>query len=95
MDTSTRLELRVVPGAARPGVSGRHGTGWKIRVAAPPERGRANEAVVALLAETLALDRRDVAIVSGRSGRDKVVVLEGIAPAELDRRLAAAAGARP
>jgi uncharacterized protein (TIGR00251 family) len=95
VDTSTRLELRVVPGAARPGVSGRHGAGWKIRVAAPPERGRANEAVVALLAETLALDRRDVAIVSGRSGRDKVVVLEGIAPAELDRRLAAAAGARP
>jgi uncharacterized protein (TIGR00251 family) len=95
VDTSTRLELRVVPGAARPGVSGRYGAGWKIRVAAPPERGRANEAVVALLAETLALDRRDVAIVSGRSARDKVVVLDGIAPAELDRRLAAAAGARP
>lgn len=95
MRTSTRLELRVVPGAARPGVGGRHGAGWKIRVAAPPERGRANDAVVALLAETLALDRRDIAIVSGRARRDKVVTLAGIAPAELDRRLAAAAGARP
>ena len=66
MDTSTRLELRVVPGAARPGVSGRYGAGWKIRVAAPPERGRANEAVVALLAETLALDRRLAAAAGAR-----------------------------
>jgi uncharacterized protein (TIGR00251 family) len=95
VSTATLLRLRVVPGAARPGVSGRHGAGWKVRVAAPPERGRANEAVVALLADTLALDRRDVAIVSGRSARDKVVALAGIAPAELDRRLVAAAGARP
>ena len=92
MDASTRLELRVVPGSTRPGVVGRYGDSWKIRVAAPPEGGRANDAVVSLLADTLDLRRGDVAIVSGHSGRDKVVALQGISGPELERRLASAAG---
>jgi uncharacterized protein (TIGR00251 family) len=89
---STRLELRVVPGSTRPGVVGRHGGSWKIRVAAPPEGGRANDAVVRLLADTLDLRRRDVAIVSGHAVRDKVVAVEGIGAEEAEARLAAAAG---
>lgn len=92
MEASTRLELRVVPGAARPGVVGRYGDSWKIRVAAPPENGRANDAVVALLADTLGVSRRSVSIVSGLGTRDKVLALDGISASELDRRLTAAAG---
>jgi uncharacterized protein YggU (UPF0235/DUF167 family) len=69
---------------------GRHGSGWKVRVAAPPENGRANEAVVALLAETLAVPRRNISLVAGHGGRDKLVDLAGIAPDETERRLAAA-----
>jgi uncharacterized protein len=83
----TRLRLRVAPGSRRPGVAGRHGDGWKVRVAQPPEGGRANEAVVELLAETLDLPRAAVSIVSGHGGRDKIVALEGIEPAEAERRL--------
>ncbi len=83
----TRLRLRVSPGARRPAVVGRHGTGWKVRVAAPPERGRANDAVVELLATTLGVPRAQVQLVSGTSGRDKLFELAGIAPDEIDRRL--------
>lgn len=72
---------------------GRHGAGWKVRVAAAPEDGKANDAVVRLIAETLALPVRDVQIVSGRASRDKTVALEGMRPAEIERRLAEASAA--
>jgi uncharacterized protein (TIGR00251 family) len=89
---STRVRLRVSPGSARAGVVGRHGDAWKVRVAAPPEGGRANEAVVRLLAETLAVPREAVRLVSGHTGRDKIVELAGLGPSQIERRLSSAAG---
>jgi uncharacterized protein (TIGR00251 family) len=86
-----RLRLRVAPRSSRTRVVGRHGDGWKVAVAAAPERGKANEAVVELLAGTLGLPRRDVSVVSGHTGREKIVELGGLAPDEIDRRLASAA----
>ena len=85
---TTRLSLRVSPGASQPRVVGRYGTGWKVRVSAPPEGGKANAAVVRLLAAELGLPVRDVEIVSGHASRDKTVALAGIVPDELERRLA-------
>jgi uncharacterized protein (TIGR00251 family) len=87
---TTRVRLRVSPGAGRAEIVGRHGDAWKIRVTAPPEHGRANDAVVRLLATALALPRDAVAIVSGHSGRDKIVELTGVGPALIERRLASA-----
>jgi uncharacterized protein len=84
---TTRLTLRVAPGAARAGVVGRHGAAWKIRVVAAPEDGKANAAVVRLLAETIGLPVRSVAIVSGQASRDKTVELNGIDVAEAERRM--------
>jgi len=92
MNASTRLELRVVPGARRPGVVGRHGSAWKVRVAAPPEDGRANQAVLGLLADTLRLPRRAISIVAGHGSRDKVVAFDGLSAAEAETLLASAAG---
>jgi uncharacterized protein (TIGR00251 family) len=87
---STRLRLRVVPGAGRSGVVGRHGDAWKVCVTAAPERGRANEAVLRLLAETLSIPRRDVTLVAGHAGREKIVQLAGISAAEIEGRLSSA-----
>jgi uncharacterized protein (TIGR00251 family) len=88
MDESTiRLRLRVSPGASTTELVGRHGTAWKVRVSAAPERGRANDAVVKLLARRLRVPRASLAVVSGHSGRDKVVELHGLDAAEADRRL--------
>ena len=89
---TTRLRLRVAPGASASGVVGRHGDSWKLRIAAPPERGRANEAVLELLAEALAVPRASVTLVSGGSSRNKIVELTGIEPDEIERRLAMAGG---
>ena len=85
--SSTRLRVRVVPNAASTQLVGRLGGAWKLRVHAAPERGRANDAVVALLAETLGLPRADVRVVVGQTTRDKLVELAGISQDEAQRRL--------
>ena len=59
-------------------------------MAAPPERGRANAAVVELVAGVLGLPRSAVAVVSGHGSRRKVVEVQGLTDAEVDARLASA-----
>jgi uncharacterized protein len=86
----TSLRLRIVPGARRSGIVGPHADRWKVRVAATPEAGRANEALLRLLARTLGLPRRDLELTRGRASRDKVVTLEGLTREIADGRLAAA-----
>jgi ADP-ribose pyrophosphatase YjhB (NUDIX family)/uncharacterized protein YggU (UPF0235/DUF167 family) len=86
-----RFQLRVSPRAAHSAVIGRHGSGWKVRVAAAPEDGRANDALVRLLAAALAVAEGSISIVSGQRSRDKTVEVAGIEPEEAERRLVAAA----
>lgn len=88
---TTRLRLRVSPGAGRSAVVGRHGDAWKVRVTEAPERGRANEAVLRLLSEALALPRTALTLVSGHGAREKIVELTGMGPALIERRLTSAA----
>ena len=82
-----RIKVTVSPGAARTELVGRHGDGWKARVAAPPERGRANEALAELLAVALEVPAATIRIVGGRSGRAKVVEVAELDEAEVERRL--------
>ena len=81
--TGDRVALRVhvQPAAGRTAVVGRHGDAVKVRVAAPPEGGRANEAVVALLAETFGVPADHVELTSGAKSRAKRF---RIGPVELD-----------
>ena len=85
-----KLRIRVVPGAKCAGVLGRYGDAWKVRVTTAPERGRANDAVAALLARCMGVERRAVQVVAGLSSRDKVVELVGLSREEAERRLEAA-----
>ena len=93
MAPSTSVRLRVVPGTSHPGVVGRLGGAWKVRVTAPPEAGKANDAVLRLLADVLRVGRGDLVLTSGRASRDKVVTLSGLTGDDVDARLAAAAEA--
>lgn len=89
---STRLRLRVSPEARRSGVVGRHGEAWKVRVTAAREGGKANDAVLELLAQALDVPRGSLDLVAGRASRDKVVVIQGLTTTEAESRLAGAAG---
>lgn len=85
-----RIAVVVSPGARRTKLVGLQGDAWKVRVAAPPARGRANDAVCEFLAGLLGVRRDEVSIAAGGSGRRKVVAVDGLARDEIDRRLAAA-----
>ena len=87
---ATRLRLRVSPGAARSAIVGRHGEGWKVRVTAPAEGGKANEAVLRLVAAAASVPRRSVRVVSGHASRDKIIELDGVGQDETERRLTSA-----
>jgi hypothetical protein len=87
---STRLRLRVSPGSGRAEIVGRHGDAWRVRVTAPPEHGKANDAVLRLVADTVAVPLSAVTIVSGHGARDKIIELTGVGPALIERRLASA-----
>jgi len=83
------MRLRVKPGARRSAVVGVHGGSLKVAVAAPPERGKANRSVVALLAEILAVPEAAVTIVAGETSQDKVVAL-ALDPDTVRARISAA-----
>jgi uncharacterized protein (TIGR00251 family) len=72
------LDLYVQPGAKRSEFAGRHGDRLKVRLAAPPVEGRANEALVAFLAAHFGVPRRCVTIAAGHKSRRKRVNIEGV-----------------
>lgn len=84
-----RLRLRVKPGGRADRLIGPFDGALKLEVRAAPERGRANDAVVRLLADRLGLSRSDVEVVAGVTSQDKAVSLRGLDAAEVVRRFAA------
>jgi len=79
--------VHVVPRARTTDVAGRHGDALKIRLAAPPLDGAANEELVRFLAERLAVPRSAVTIAAGLTGRRKTVKITGIETAAAVRAL--------
>jgi uncharacterized protein (TIGR00251 family) len=79
------LDLWVLPGARHSELVGRHGSALKVRVAAPPVEGRANNALVTFLAELFAVPKSHVRLERGRGGRSKQVRV--ISPAQLPEDL--------
>ena len=72
------LRVHAQPGASRPGVAGVHGDALKVRVREPAERGRANRAIEALVAELFGVPPSAVSVRSGATGRAKRVRIEGV-----------------
>jgi uncharacterized protein len=77
------LAVRVHPGARKNGVTGVHADALKIALTAPPVDGKANEALIAFLADALRLPRARFAIMSGITSRAKTVRITGKSAAEV------------
>lgn len=83
------LPVRAQPGARRAGLQGEQGGALKIAVTAPPEDGRANQALVEALRAVLGVKRSQVELLSGPTSRDKRFLIRGLTRAELEERVAA------
>ena len=81
------LHLKVVPGASRSRIVGLLGDRLKVAVAAPPEDGKANDAVCKLLAEALGIPARQVAVTQGHSRPQKTVTISGLPLDQIRSRL--------
>ncbi len=91
-DDGPVLRVHVQPGAGGTKVTGTFGSALKVRVAAPPVDGRANEATRALLADALGLASGDVELTGGDSSRAKRFRLRGVDAEDAERRLRVALG---
>jgi uncharacterized protein len=77
------VTVRVQPGAKRNAVVGLHGDAVKIALSAPPVDGKANEALIAFVAESVGLPRARVSLVAGTASRSKVLRITGKSAAEV------------
>jgi len=76
------LRVHVVPGASRTEIKGLHGDAIKVRVSAPPEGGKANQALVDLVEDTTG---GRASILSGASSRTKVILIRGVDAGSVQR----------
>jgi len=77
-DGGVVVDVHVQPGGSRDEVVGRHGDALKVKVTAPPEGGRANDAVCRVLADAFGVPRSSVAVVSGATNRRKRIRIDGL-----------------
>src|SRR5262245_48485607 len=83
------LAVRAQPGAKKVGVLGEHAGALKVAVTAPPQDGRANQALTEALRELLGVRRSQVELLSGETSRDKRFLIRGISKADLEAKVAA------
>ena len=83
-----RIAIKVHPRAKRTAITGRLGEAYKLDLKAPPVDGKANEECIRFFAELMGVPRSSDRIVQGAAGRMKVVEIEGVEMAEMERRLA-------
>ncbi len=83
----TLLRVRVAPKSSAERIGPPHGDELKVAVTAAPEKGKANDAVVKLLAKKLGVAKRDLEVVSGAADRRKTVLVRGLPPEAVRDRL--------
>ena len=79
--------MKVVPSSSRTSIDGWLGDVLKVRVAAPPERGKANASVGATIADALGLPASSVRVVAGHTSPRKTIEIAGLSEGEIQRRL--------
>lgn len=72
------LNVRVEPRSSRSGIAGPHGNGIKVKLKAPPVKGKANSELIDVLSRAYRVPKSDIEIILGKSARNKVVRIKGV-----------------
>lgn len=82
-----RLAIKVTPNAGRNEIVGLKDGVLHIKIAAPPEKGKANKELIDFLAEKLEIRKSAILVVKGQTSRRKVIIIEGMSGDEVLKRL--------
>jgi uncharacterized protein (TIGR00251 family) len=83
------LPVKVHPGASRNEITGFTGGVLQVKIAAPPEKGKANKELTDFLSRRLAVKKSSISITKGETGRNKLIAIKGLSPEEIIKRLSA------
>ena len=87
-NSNTRLAVKITPNAGRNEIAGfKEGT-LHVKIAAPPEKGKANKELVDFLSERLGVKKSTILIIKGQTSRNKVISVENLNSEEITKRLA-------
>ena len=81
--------MKVIPRSSRTEMLGKENDIYRMKLTDPPVEGKANKAVIELLAEKLGVPKREIEIVSGKTGRLKTIRIRGLAAGEVAQALKA------
>lgn len=88
----TMISVRVSPNAARSEVAGFTDNILRVKVAAPPVKGKANKELIALLSQILRIDKSRAIIIHGHTSRSKVIAINGLSQEEVMKRISSSGG---
>jgi uncharacterized protein (TIGR00251 family) len=85
----TVIKVKVLPRSSRTEILGKENDVYRVKITDPPVEGKANKALIALLAEKLGVPKRDIEIASGKTGRLKTIRIRGLTAGEIAQALEA------
>jgi hypothetical protein len=86
---SATFKVKVLPRASSNSIGVLENGEWKVKLTAPPVEGAANTALIQFLAEVLGVPRRNVTIIGGQNARNKLVRIDGLTAAQVQKKLKA------
>ena len=90
--SETKISVQVYPNAARSEVAGFADGVLRVKVAAPPVKGKANRELIAVLSQALGTDRGKLSIIKGQTSRSKIVAVDGLSREEITKMLSSSDG---
>jgi uncharacterized protein len=88
-ENQTKVPVKVLPGSSKNEIMGLQNGVWRIKIAAPADKGKANKELIDFLSEVMDVKKVDLAILKGLTSHNKVIAVEGLSPEDISRKLSA------